>query len=85
MSCQKAEKVGVFRSKERKTYESHKVLGRMFREIDPEPEFKTVSDEGFGDPTLMSLPLPDGYAHYLTQAAQQKLCYDFAVAGLMRT
>jgi len=65
--------------------ESKKVLGDMFRSIDPEPIFNS------GDPDLTGLELPLNPTssanlprrEYLTKAADMKYQYEFELNGLL--
>ena len=80
---QKYKSIRVFKKQEIKSYTSIKALGKMFRSIDPEPEFKEV-DLVAGDPDLCELSIPKQYERYLKDAALFKTRYDFQLAGLLR-
>ncbi len=65
-------------------YPSEKVLGRMFRTIDPEPVFEEADGAFSGDPRLISLQVSIDYEHYLIAAGQHKAQYEFGLMGLLR-
>ncbi|KAI0090964.1 hypothetical protein BDY19DRAFT_667054 [Irpex rosettiformis] len=59
----------------------------MFREIDPEPEFRGLEDDDWmthGDPRLLACETPLDYQRYLEAAAKHKVRYEFELEGLLR-
>lgn len=69
-----------------KSRQTSKVLGRMFREIDPEPEFNELKELKEVDPLnrLAALGLSQEYQPYFRLVAKEMLHYDFELTGLMR-
>lgn len=64
-------------------YESEKVLGRMFRDIE-QPVFEAIQDPDYIDPRLGELALPLAYSDYSVFAQTLKGQYDFELERLMR-
>lgn len=69
------------------SYLSENALGRMFRAIDPEPEFHQLEENNWithGDPRLLYCEDPINYQDYLEEAAKQRIIYEFELEGLLR-
>lgn len=69
------------------SYPSENALGRMFRAIDPEPEFHRLEETDWtahGDPRLLAYENVINYQVYLEEAAKQKIIYEFELEGLLR-
>lgn len=69
------------------SYPSEKALGRIFRAIDPEPEFHKLDETEWathGDPRLLACEDPIDYRNYLEEAVKQKIRYEFELEGLLR-
>ncbi|KAF7793719.1 hypothetical protein EIP86_004835 [Pleurotus ostreatoroseus] len=75
--------IRVFKKEPINNYPSEKVLGMMFREIDPEPQFNS-SHNYKGDHDLFTLDEPKEWRAYLSQVAASKAQYDYHVTGLLR-
>ncbi|PSR72361.1 hypothetical protein PHLCEN_2v11767 [Hermanssonia centrifuga] len=76
--------IRIFQKQPMNVYPSEKVLGRMFRTIDPEPVFEEADGAFSGDPRLISLQVSIDYEHYLIAAGQHKAQYEFGLMGLLR-
>lgn len=76
--------IRIFQRQPMNVYPSEKVLGRMFRTIDPEPVFEEADGAFSGDPRLISLQVSIDYEHYLIAAGQHKAQYEFGLMGLLR-
>ena len=75
--------IRVFKKEPISNYPSEKVLGMMFREIDPEPQFNS-SHNYKGDHDLFTLDEPKEWRAYLSQVAASKAQYNYHVTGLLR-
>ncbi|EKM49158.1 uncharacterized protein PHACADRAFT_201955 [Phanerochaete carnosa HHB-10118-sp] len=75
--------IRIFKKQEIRSYSSEKVLGRMFREIDPEPIFEEAVELA-GDPRLLEAGEETGFREYLQEAAMHKARYEFELTGLLR-
>lgn len=73
----------MFKKQPIRSYPSEKVLGQMFRSIDPDPVYEEVQDY-HGDARILGIEDRIDYGPYLSAVAMHKTRYEFELTGLLR-